>query len=71
MDNSHNGGRGMQLGPIKMVLELVLFNLFIKYLELGLKRVVVRFADDMKLFRKVTTKANCKELQEYLHRWGE
>lgn len=43
---------------------LVLFNLFINYLQLGTSSKVVMFADDNALFPEMKSRMDCEELQK-------
>lgn len=50
----------------RLVLGLMLFNLFVNDLEFGLSSVGTKTADDTKLFKLMNTKVDCEELQKAL-----
>lgn len=54
-----------------MELDVVLFNLFIKDLELGASSEAAQFVDDTKLFRVVRAREDYEESQRKLSRVGE
>lgn len=43
-------------------MKLVFFNLFIKYLKLGVTSKITKSVDDIKLLKKVRSRSNCKGL---------
>ena len=60
--------------PQCSVLGHVLFFIFINNLDFGTKSWILKFADDTKIFNRVSGKAHAENLQEDLHRlvsWSE
>ena len=60
--------------PQGSVLGPVLFLIFINDLDFGIKSWILKFADDTKIFNRVSGKADVDKLQEDLHRlvrWSE
>lgn len=57
--------------PQVLVLRLVVFNLFIKDLESGVRGRVAKFVDNTTLFRMVKTEAGCEEFQGDIHKLCE
>jgi len=60
--------------PQCSVLGHVLFYIFINNLDFGTKSRILKFADDTKIFNRVSGKADAEKLQEDLHilvRWSE